>query len=145
LVSLVDGSLPEVRMKYPHLMPEDTAIWTQFLAGGKFLPDVVWYDVRVGQAIKLSDIEPSWMRKYALASTRKRIDVVGRKGLDYWVIECKPGASYAALGQVIYYSRAFAREFSHQGEVVPMIVTDAMDLDLKIDFEEIGVVVAEVG
>jgi hypothetical protein len=132
-------------MKYPHMMPEDTAIWTAFLEGGKHIPDVVWYDVKVGQAIRLSKGEPPWMQKYVDYSTRKRIDVVARVGLDYWVIECKPGAGHAALGQVIHYARAWMREYEHQGEVVPVIITDVMDPDLKIDFQEVGIVCVEVG
>lgn len=145
MVRLIDGSVLEVRAKYPHMMPEDTAIWTTFIEGGKFLPDVVWYDVKVGQSIPIAKGEPPWMKKYVDFSTRKRIDVVGRVGLDYWIIECKPSAGHAALGQVIHYARAFMREYDHQGEIIPVIVTDAMDPDLKIDFQEIGIVVIEVG
>lgn len=145
MVRLNDGSVPEVRVKYPHMMPEDTAIWTAFLEGGKYIPDKVWYDVKIGQAIKLQKGEPPWLQKYVDYSTRKRIDVVARVGLDYWIIECKPSAGHAALGQVIHYARAFLREYEQTGEVIPVIVTDVMDPDLKIDFQEIGVVVFEVG
>lgn len=145
MVRLNDGSVPEVRMKYPHMMPEDTAIWTAFLEGGKYIPDKVWYDVKIGQAIKLPPSEPEWLRRYASYSSRKRIDVVARVGLDYWIIECKPSAGHAALGQVIHYARAFMREYDHIGEVIPVILTDVMDPDLKIDFQEIGIVVLEVG
>lgn len=145
MVRLSDGSVPEVRIKYPHMMPEDTAIWTAFLEDGKYIPDKVWYDVKVGASMPMPRNEPLWMKKYVEYSTRKRIDVVARVGLDYWIIECKPGAGHAALGQVIHYARAFTREYEFQGEVLPVILTDVMDPDLKIDFQEIGVVVFEVG
>lgn len=145
MVRLINGSAPEVRMKYPHMMPEDSSIWSAYLEAGQFLPDVVWYDVKVGHSIPVAKNEPPWLKKYVDYSTRKRIDVVARKGLDYWIIECKPGAGHAALGQAIHYSRAFMREYEFQGEVVPMILTDVMDPDLKIDFQEIGIVVLETG
>jgi hypothetical protein len=143
MVRLIDGSIPEVRIKYPHMMPEDTAIWTAFLEGGKYIPDKVWYDVKVGQPMPMPGGEPPWMKKYVSYSTRKRIDVVARVGLDHWVIECKPNAGHAALGQVIHYARAFMREYEYPGEVVPVIITDSMDPDLKIDYQEIGIVVIE--
>ena len=145
MVRLINGSAPEVRIKYPHMMPEDTAIWTAFLEVGKYIPDKVWYDVKIGQSMRMPKGEPPWMKKYVDYSTRKRIDVVARVGLNYWVIECKPGAGHAALGQVIHYARAFMREYEFQGEVIPVILTDVMDPDLKIDFQEIGIVCLEVG
>ena len=145
MVRLTDGSKPEVRMKYPHMMPEDTAIWSAFLEAGKYIPDKVWYDVKIGRAMRVPKGEPAWMKKYVDYSTRKRIDVVARVGLNYWIIECKPGAGHAALGQVIHYARAFMREYEFQGEIIPVILTDIMDPDLKTDFEEIGIVCLEVG
>lgn len=145
MVSLGHGVRPEVRPRYRHMMPEDTLIWTRFLYGKMYLPDVVWYDVRVGMPLSVPVDRPEWMRRYVDYSTRKRIDVVGRKGLDYWVIECKPNAGCEALGQAIFYSHVFMQEYQPAGEVIPCVVTDRVDHDVRSVFDFCGVVVIEVG
>jgi len=127
------------------MMAEDTAIWTQFLNNGDFIPEQVWYDVRCGDKGELPDDPPDWMTKMAWHLLRKRIDVIGRVGPAYWVIEVKPRASYDAFGQVLYYSYAFEIEYSPGGEVVPVIVTDLVDPDILPLCSEVGVVVIEVG
>ena len=137
--------LPEVSAKYPHMMPEDRIIWRRFVGNGLYLPDVVWYDVHVGKAVEVASGQPEWMHKFSEYSTRKRIDIVGRKGLDYWVIEAKPRAGIVALGQAVFYSLAFMEEYEHVGEVIPMVVTDVVDEDVRPILDLLGVVVFEVG
>jgi len=136
---------PKLAVRYRHMMAEDTAIWRKFINNGDYLPDVVWFDVRVGDMGTLPENPPDWMTKMAWHLLRKRIDVVGRVGVDYWVIEVKPRASYEAFGQVVYYSYAFEREYKTGGEIVPVIVTDFVDPDILPLCSEVGVVVVEVG
>ena len=138
-------TVPKVAVRYRHMMAEDTVIWRRFISNGDYLPDVVWYDVRVGDMGILPDNPPDWMTKMAWHLLRKRIDVVGKVGFTFWIIEVKPRASYEAFGQVVYYSYAFEREYTPGGEVVPVIVTDQVDPDILPLCSEVGVVVIEVG
>lgn len=126
-------------------MPEDHLIWLRFIENGEFLPEEVWYDVRVGRAVDVKDGQPAWMYKFAEYATRKRIDIVWRAGRDLWVVEAKPGAGLVALGQALYYSWAFEREYEHYGEVIPAVITDVVDEDVGPVFDLAGVVVFEVG
>ena len=142
---LLDGVKPLVLPKYRHLMREDAAIWRRFIKQGKYLPDAVWYDVRVGLGVELPTGRPEWMATMAEYSWRKRIDIVGRAGLAWWVIECKPGAGVVALGQAVYYSMAFAAEYAHAGVVLPVVITDVVDGDVLPVFEAQRVIVLEVG
>lgn len=145
MLHLTGGVKPVVQRKYLHMMPEDTAIWTRFLRQGQFLPDLVWYDVHVGKGIHVSDGQPDWLKKMTLDISRKRIDIVARCGLDYWIIEAKPAAGIVALGQVLYYSTAFALEYEHAGRIIPAVVTDVVDPDLVQTFRLGGVVIFESG
>ena len=136
---------PEVSVKYPHMMPEDTRIWRRCVAL-KMLPfDQVWYDVRVGQAVPVPNGQPDWMRKMAGYSCRKRIDIVGRQGLDYWVVEAKPGAGVVALGQALVYTMLFDMDYRHAGAVWPLVLTDRVDVDVGPLMGRLGVDVREVG
>jgi len=145
LVDIGKGQTPAILPKYKHLMPEDTILWRRFISNGQYLPDECWYDIRVGQGITLPGKRPGWMDKFAEYSYRKRIDIVWRKGGDYWVVECKPGAGVVALGQVIYYGWAFEREYQPTRPIIRAIITDYLDQDLLDLMQIFGVVVFEVG
>ena len=54
----------EERYKYPHLIGEDTEVWTRFI---KKFPDkfeTVDYDVKVGQGAKIFSIPDEKSQKY---------------------------------------------------------------------------------
>ena len=145
MLQLLKGEVPQLRVRYPHMMPEDAKIWTKFLIHGQFMPDHVFYDVHVGRGLEPPEGSPEWLRKYAKINYTKRIDVVGRSVGRWWVIECKPGASYWALGQVIFYSWAFGNEIRDDKEIIPVVITDVVDEDLRPLFDLAGVLVLEVG
>jgi len=130
---------PIIRPFYPHMMPEDTAIWTEYLRNPIVPIKEVWYDVHVGQGVLLpvgaSDID----RRIAAGITRKRIDVVCRIAGGYWVVEIKLYASYLALGQVLVYTRLFTEEYRTQGQVFPIIMANNADPDLIKEFDLLGV------
>ncbi len=84
--------------QYPHMMREDTEVWTRFLESGDFELQEVWYDVRVGAMVKGDWPDDSVDARIAAGLTRKRIDVVGAVGGGHWVIEVKPRANMYAVG-----------------------------------------------
>lgn len=135
------GQRAVVGPHYPHMMREDTEVWTKFLRSGFVEIREVWYDVRVGQPVVLgvaaSDIE----RSIAAGLTRKRIDAVCRVGGGIWVVEVKPYANMYAVGQIITYARLYGLEYTSPGQVVPVIVCDDYDIDLVEEFDELGVLV----
>lgn len=145
MFDLGPGRKPVVAAKYKHLMPEDYRIWRRFCEVGDYLPEEVWYDVPVGKGVEVATAQPKWMKRFAEYATRKRIDIVGRWGLNYYIIEAKPHAGVVALGQVLYYGHAFRKQFNPAGDVIPAIVTDVCDEDVREVFDLAGVLVFEVG
>lgn len=139
------GLKPELRIKYPHMMPEDTIIWRRFIKNGKYMPDRVWYDVRVGRGITLESGQPEWLKRMADYTHKKRIDMVWRMGLNWWVVEAKPFAGMVALGQVLFYAELFEQQYAPGQKVGRAIVTDQVDPDVKPIFEKAQIVVFEVG
>lgn len=130
---------PNVRRKYPHMMPEDTVVWTKFLQTQNFGIEGVWYDVHVGTPATATIGEDEVTRKIREGLTRKRIDVVAQVGGGYWVVEVKPRADSFAIGQVIMYARMFVRQFRPDGAVVPIIICDEVDKDILPDLDSLGV------
>jgi len=145
MARLEKPEIPRVKYRYRHMMREDTAIWRRFLEAGQFIPDAVWYDVKVGTPIDIDVDQPEWLIKVAKQITTKRIDVVGLVGMSYWIIELKPNASYNAMGQVIYYAYEFQKSFGKSLEVLPVIITDQVDKDILPICDEVGILVVEVG
>jgi len=133
------GQSPRILTRYPHMMSEDVAVWTDFL---KINPDFfqeVWYDVHVGSTMPLPAGATDLQIQVAMGVSRKRIDVIGRTGAEMWVVEIKPYGNMVALGQVITYHRLFTKEFEPQIPVIPVIICANLDPDLADDLEVHGV------
>lgn len=135
---------PVVMPTYPHMLAEDTEVWSKYLASPLVPIRELWYDVHVGAGIPLPADASDMDKRIAAGISRKRIDVVAAIGGGFWVIEVKPRANMVALGQIITYSRLFMLEYAPTGEVWPVIVCDNADDDLLDEFDELGVAVIVV-
>ncbi len=138
------GQKPIVMPSYPHMLSEDTAVWSKYLASPVAPLLEVWYDVHVGRAVPLPAGSSDMERRIAAGITRKRIDVVARVAAGLWVIELKPFASMQALGQILSYHRLFVDEYRPAGEVRAVIICSHVDDDLLAEFEGLGLVVITV-
>ena len=137
--------IPTLQTSYPHLLAEDTIVWTRWLRTNIHRIQAVWYDVHVGLPVTLlPGLHPSMLAD-TQAISRKRIDVVARAGPEIWVIEVKPYGTYTALGQALVYSRLFTIEYNPGQPTIPMVICCAMDPDLVADCQRLGVRYEEVG
>lgn len=141
MADLGPGQKPLIRPHYPHMLFEDTGVWTRFLQTDAYRLKEVWYDVRVGMPVDLGVGASEMEKKIAAGLTRKRIDAVCSVGGGFWVVEVKPYASMLAVGQVISYVRLFKLQYTVPGQIIPVIVCDAFDEDLVDEFDELGVLV----
>jgi len=141
VVSLGPGQKPIIRPHYPHMLVEDTAVWTRFLQSGFAEIREVWYDVRVGQPVLLGAGASDVDQRIAKGLTRKRIDVVCKVGGGLWVVEVKPYANMYAVGQIFTYARLFSLEYVSPGQIIPVIICDDYDIDLTDEFDDLGVLV----
>ena len=133
------GTVPCIRMFYPHMLKEDAAVWTRFLMMNPLVFKTVWYDVHVGRAIEADKRSPEWLQTMADGISRKRIDVVGLWKTNYFIIEIKPCLDMTALGQVLTYTKLFRDEFSNRGPVLPMIICDVKGPDVPNVADDYGV------
>jgi len=141
MISLGPGQKPDVMIHYPHMMTEDTDVWTKFLKAATVEIKEVWYDVRVGMAVEIVDGGTEMDRRIAAGLTRKRIDAVCSVGGGIWVVEVKPYANMYAVGQIVSYVRLFEKEYITSGEIIPVIICDDYDTDLIEEFDEFGILV----
>lgn len=133
------GQKPIIMPHYPHLLAEDSAVWTKYLQDPVGEIKKVWYDVHVGKPVEWGNGGSEMDRRIARGLTRKRIDVVAAVGGGYWVIELKGVGNMMALGQVITYSRLFEMEYAVYGEVWAVVICGVIDEDLLVGYENAGV------
>lgn len=138
------GQRPIIMPSYPHLLADDTDVWTKYLKSPLVEMKRVWYDLHVGAPVQLGPGADQMDRKIAAGVTKKRIDVVAAVGGGYWVIELKMVGNMVALGQALVYSRLFRIEFDIYEEVWPVVICDDLDLDLIDDYDLAGVALIEV-
>lgn len=145
MAGLGKSQKPIIMPHYPHMLSEDTAVWSKYLAAPIAAIQEVWYDVHVGKAVPLPAGSSDLERRIASGITRKRIDVVARVGSALWVVELKPFGGMQALGQVLSYTRLFVKEYWPACEVLPVLICSEVDEDLLDQFEVRGVMVISVG
>ncbi len=139
MADLGPGQRPIIMPSYPHLLSDDTDVWTKYLESPITEIKRVWYDLHVGAAVQLGPGADQMDKKIADGVTKKRIDVVASVGGGYWVIELKRVGNMTALGQALVYSRLFRIEFNIFEEVWPVVICDELDLDLIDDYDLAGV------
>lgn len=104
---MLAGAAPQVSVrlnrKYPHLLPEEAEVWTRFLVGDPDYFELVQYDVHVGKGAEVDEGWSEEMKRMAAAITRKRIDVVGERLGETWLVDVKDRAGLAAIGSMLGY------------------------------------------
>lgn len=119
------------RIKYPHMVPEEIAIWKRFLAkyGNRF--DSFRYDVHVGEGVGRI---PGYSKKdqdMFIRLTQKRIDVVAYKIGAAFIVEIKNRAGLSAIGQLIAYKRLYQEKYGRFSVAGLAIVAESVDQDVR--------------
>lgn len=131
------GRLPYIkRIRYPHMIGEDVAIWSRFIDffPGRFTS--VDYDFKVGEGMELQPDWPEYMKRDATALTQKRIDVLAWVDEQPTIIEVKKRVGLSTLGQIIGYSTLFIDEFPNIKKPSLLVVTGKIDRDDRLVLEE---------
>jgi hypothetical protein len=130
---------PALVGNYPHMARRDTVVWERFLKAVGPLFVGFAYDVALG-GIEPTDatLTPAEVQGWRY-NTAAKIDAVGFRREECWVIEVKPSASLSALGQVLGYLILAEREPFTDLPLVPVIVTDYASADVKYVAATLGI------
>ena len=132
-----------INHQFPHLRPQEIAVWERFLLQFPDRFDSIEYDVRVGEGITLPDNYQENIRRMALALTKKRIDAVGTKAGITTLGEIAPSAGTADLGQLMVYKGMWNREHPGESGLGLMLLTDFARPDMEgcCEYEGVDLVV----
>jgi len=132
------------RVPFTHMGPVDTRIWQAALALGLMPAESYEYDVRLGGVAALGIDPEHHLREMWETLLRKRIDVIAWRNGVAWIIEVKPVASFAALGQCLGYGDMWKRE-KPKGQLVRLACVCAVrDPDLVPTYQRLGVEVVSL-
>ncbi len=129
----------EVRHKYPHMIGEDSAVWSRFIMLHPARFDTVDYDVKVGSGSHTESIPEQKYSNYWSQLTKKRIDVIAHKDNFITIIEVKKRASLFTLGQILGYKFLFLRSNPDIKLVKTLILCSTISPDDILILDHYGV------
>lgn len=136
------GRFPfQILAKYPHMKPEDVAVWERFIIKNPTFLDRCDYDVCCGEGAPQNPEHSENIQADGKILTQKKIDVIGYKKDLVCIIEVKPIANMRALGQILTYRKLFMRDHPEHQEIQPMIVCREIERELGELFLENGIIV----
>lgn len=125
---------------YPHMRPEDQAIWDRFITKNPEAYNEVFYDVPVGEGAQIPKGTQENIAIDFKILTQWKIDVVGHKGNNTDIIELKPNAGIGALGQIQSYARLYKKIAKPIEQITPVLITDKLRPDMELLAREQGII-----
>lgn len=126
-------------LTYPHLKPEEIAIWERFITKYPAQFSEVFYDVVVGEGAKVPEIQEENFRRDIRYLSAKKIDVVGKTYSDIWIIELRKRAGIEIVGKLMSYVQLYKEKFMPVENVVGVLVTDEEMPDIRNLCQNFGV------
>ncbi len=121
------------------MKPADVAIWERFIEEYPEAYDVVSYDVLVGTTPAFDPTVNDESGGDVSALYKKKIDVIGYGGGKIDIIELKPRAGAAALGQVKGYIELYKRDIAPNANPNAVLITDELMPDMDVLAASMGV------
>jgi hypothetical protein len=129
----------EKRYWYPHMKPNDVAIWERFIEKYPDQYETVIYDFAIGDVPpfmeQTSSVEGQAMRElYKL-----KIDVLGFRDGFIDLIEVKQDASASSIGQLVGYVALYMRDEKPTLPIVPVLITNTLKTNMDFLTTQQGV------
>jgi len=117
--------------KYPHLVGSDIPIWDSWVRTHGHYFQGFDYDVHVGQGLEPDKDHSFELQQMWVSLTKKRIDVVGYRPHEVWLIEVKDRPTVAVIGQCLSYKILYDIDYSPVARTVPCLVAGSIEPDIE--------------
>ena len=136
------GRFPYKKLaKYPHMKPEDVAVWERFIDNNPQFFDTCDYDVAVGEGAPQSPELPENIQADGKILTQKKIDVVAYQNNMIYLIEVKPICNMRAIGQILAYYDLYTKDHPGQSSPLKMIVCSSIERELEATLSKYDIIV----
>ena len=127
------------RGRPPHMSSQDLPLWDRFQEkyGKEFLG--FHFDATTGTPSDMPKDTPDNLARMWTRITSKRMDAVGVKPNEWWIIEMHPNAAAGALGTVLTYRAAWLKDPPDTKFVRTVIVSDIFDPDILDNARELNI------
>lgn len=130
--------------KYPHMKPEDVAVWERFLIAYPRYFATVDYDVAVGDGAPQNPAHPPEIQADGKILTQKKIDVVGYSDDGTTIVEVGPVADMRKIGQIITYHALYTKDHPAASPVFKMVLCGEVERELDQIFNAHGIILTIV-
>lgn len=121
------------------MLPTDHPIWWTFLHKYGELFSTIYYDVQVGgPRYTKAQLEDPLMRMWQRV-TSKRIDAIGERDKEIWIIEVSAGSGMRALGQLLTYQKLWNEDPKIAKPVLLVLIMETIDPDIATAIVAAGV------
>lgn len=132
-----EGRFPfKILAKYPHMKPEDVAVWQRLIENNPGFFDSVDYDVPVGEGAPQNPEHPANISYDGKILTQKKIDAVCYTSGATFIVEIGPIADMRKLGQILTYLKLYGQTYPGASNVIGMVVCGAVERELEPMFAE---------
>lgn len=121
----------EKRSYYPHMMPEDIAVWERFISQNPNAYDACEYDVPVGKVPDFVANDPDTDQASMERLYKKKIDVLAYGTDKFDLIELKPVCTMSTIGQVNGYRHFYIRDYSPERPPRAVVICGEASEDVK--------------
>lgn len=132
-------------VKFKHMLPHEVPIWEAFVERYGAPGSKVIYDLHLGEGAPINSEWPEWMTRMVKALSRHRADVVIERRDEVVIIEVKPIAGMAAVGQLLGYEALWLKEHGTDRPVRLMCVCEQAEADMQTVFDFYEIELVEMG
>ncbi len=122
--SLKEGYPPGWQGFPMQMSPKDLELWVRFKEEYAREFKQFYFDVLIGDPVIEAPEEELNIRMYVEQTSRLRIDAVGEKDDEWWLMELRPNAAAGAIGSILTYKTLWEEDPPDRRLVTPVIVTD---------------------
>lgn len=126
--------------KPPHMASHDLEIWIRYREKHAHEFIGFYFDAACGTPAEVPPGTPENLARDWIRITSKRIDVIGIKTNEIWIIEVRPDASSGALGTILTYFECARKEPPDSRLIVPVIISDRFDPDIIENAKSFGII-----
>jgi hypothetical protein len=140
----LEWMLPQERGSYPHMAKNDAVLWERFMDayGGNY--NRFAYDVALGGFKPDPAAGDEATRLGYQYATALKIDAVGERPDDVWIIEVRPHAGVSAVGAALCYQLLAGVDKFTDKPLVACVLTDRASPDIRYCCEALEVVLIEM-
>lgn len=134
----------EKRTSYPHMAVADTAIWSRYIDRHPEAFVEVAYDVAIGEGAPFDTVVNTETGGHINRLYQRKIDVVLKDGGGVILVELKPRATTAAIGQLQAYAKLWKRDFPSFPVTQLVIITDSLAPEMEFLAHDAGIEIVVV-